>query len=205
MNILIIDTSTERSLVALFQGDTGENIDFPFGYQSSKFLVSSIKDLLLKNSIEPGNLEFIGVTVGPGSFTGTRVGVATAQGLAFSLGIPVIGLNALAGFVIPHDGTFISLIDARIRGAYCMIQKKTGEHIEEISQPFLCSLEEIKDLIDKIPIVVSPNLQRIGLKGFERSPSSDRLLYCAKEKFINKEYDFGKRLSLLYFQSPSSC
>jgi tRNA threonylcarbamoyladenosine biosynthesis protein TsaB len=203
MNLLIIDTSTERSHAAFFKGEFMERIDFPFGFQSSKFLVSSIKKLFLKNFFNPEALHFIGVTIGPGSFTGIRVGVATAQGLAFSLGLPLIGLNALSGFLLPHDGAFVSLIDARSRGAYCLIQEKRKDWVEELSQPFVCSKNDLQDLLEKYPQVVSPNLQRIGIKGFEISSNSFHLMQLAKKKFQKKDYHPRGFLDPIYFQSPS--
>jgi tRNA threonylcarbamoyladenosine biosynthesis protein TsaB len=58
-------------------------------------------------------LERIGVTVGPGSFTGLRVGVAFAKGLAAALGIPAVGIGTLEALAAQADGLVFAAIDAR--------------------------------------------------------------------------------------------
>ena len=59
------------------------------------------------------HLERIGVTVGPGSFTGLRVGIAFAKGLAASLGVPLVGVGALEALAAEADGLVFAVVDAR--------------------------------------------------------------------------------------------
>jgi tRNA threonylcarbamoyladenosine biosynthesis protein TsaB len=58
-------------------------------------------------------LQRIGVTVGPGSFTGLRVGIAFAKGLAVALGVPVVGVGTLEALAAGADGLVFAAIDAR--------------------------------------------------------------------------------------------
>ena len=64
-------------------------------------------------------LERIGVTVGPGSFTGLRVGVAFAKGLASALSIPAVGVGTLEAMAAPVRGLAFAVIDARRGQVYC--------------------------------------------------------------------------------------
>jgi len=64
-------------------------------------------------------LERIGVTVGPGSFTGLRVGVAFAKGLASALSIPAVGVGTLEAMAAPVAGLAFAVIDARRGQVYC--------------------------------------------------------------------------------------
>lgn len=64
------------------------------------------------------NLERIGVTVGPGSFTGLRVGIAFAKGLASALDIPAIGLGTLQALAAQGQGLVFAVIDARREQVY---------------------------------------------------------------------------------------
>ncbi len=76
-----------------------------------------IAELLSEAGWKRGDLERIGVSVGPGSFTGLRIGIACAQGLALGLGLPLVGVTSLRAMAraVPGDipGTRVPLLDAR--------------------------------------------------------------------------------------------
>lgn len=59
------------------------------------------------------DLQRVGVTVGPGSFTGLRVGLAFAKGLGAALGIPVVGVGVLEALAQPLNGTVLAILDAK--------------------------------------------------------------------------------------------
>jgi tRNA threonylcarbamoyladenosine biosynthesis protein TsaB len=67
----------------------------PDSKQHAAFLHSAIHQILQTNDIKPKDLKAIGVTGGPGSYTGIRVGLASAKGLSYALNIPLIKLNTL--------------------------------------------------------------------------------------------------------------
>jgi tRNA threonylcarbamoyladenosine biosynthesis protein TsaB len=119
--IINIHTTTETAIVNI---SDGENVIATLSNQDSKqhasFLHTAIKKILQENDINVGALKAIGVTNGPGSYTGIRVGLATAKGLAFSLKIPLISLNTLE--VMAHsaikniqnpNALYCPMIDAR--------------------------------------------------------------------------------------------
>ena len=64
-------------------------------------LLPLIQEILYSEKILPAHLNLIAVNVGPGSFTGLRAGIAAAQGMAFGLSCPLVGISAFSGF-----GTF---------------------------------------------------------------------------------------------------
>lgn len=67
------------------------------------------------------DLTRIGVTVGPGSFTGLRVGLAFAKGLATALSIPCVGVNTLESLAFGHEGFVAAVIDARMSQVYIQV------------------------------------------------------------------------------------
>jgi tRNA threonylcarbamoyladenosine biosynthesis protein TsaB len=73
-----------------------------------------------------GDLQRIAVTVGPGSFTGVRVGVAFARGLALALDIPATGIGTLEALAYPHgrsgEGTLAAVLDARRGEVYALVR-----------------------------------------------------------------------------------
>lgn len=100
MRLLAIETATPGSSVALAEGK--ETVAFAARVDRtghSQFLVPAIDFCFDQAGWSPGDIEGIAVDVGPGLYTGIRVGLATAQGLGATLGVPVIpvsGLDALA-------------------------------------------------------------------------------------------------------------
>jgi tRNA threonylcarbamoyladenosine biosynthesis protein TsaB len=94
-NILAIDSATTRVVVAV-GALTGELIDateWPAGYRHGETLLPTIAALLERLELTPASVAAIIVGTGPGAFTGLRVGIATAKGMAQALGVPIIGVS----------------------------------------------------------------------------------------------------------------
>lgn len=87
--VLVIDTSSSRSALALVAGGEGKAEDVAVGGREHD-LPGRVLTL-----VEPRRLEAVAVVVGPGSFTGLRVGVSYGVGLAMGLGVPLLGLGSL--------------------------------------------------------------------------------------------------------------
>lgn len=115
MIILAIDTCLEACSAALLEGATvlaADSLPMARGHQEA--LAPLVEKLVAQAGIAFSDLDRIGVTVGPGSFTGLRVGLAFAKGLGAALDRPVAGIGALAALAEPHGpGLVFPLIDAR--------------------------------------------------------------------------------------------
>jgi tRNA threonylcarbamoyladenosine biosynthesis protein TsaB len=119
--ILAVDTSTEACSVALQIG--GETIakfaDEPRSH--SRLLMPMVQQVLAEAKIRVNQLDVIGVSIGPGSFTGLRIGFAAVQGMAYGADIPVVPVSTLelmaATYVRQESaqaGEIIALLDARM-------------------------------------------------------------------------------------------
>ena len=98
MTVLGIDTATSRGSVALARpGEVLAAVPLLERGAHARDLLLRIDGLLQKTGLRPSDLHGLAVTVGPGSFTGVRIGLATAKGLAYSLGIGLAGLSTLEG------------------------------------------------------------------------------------------------------------
>lgn len=133
----------------------------PPGLKNSHLLTSLIEEF----DAPPDK---IAVTTEPGSYTGIRLGLAIAKGLAFLRTLPITELNTLSGFIPPRDGRFLSLIDARGAGVYTLLQERLGDEVKELGSPELTPLEELPTRLLACEGVVGPNLSRFDLlKGHE--------------------------------------
>jgi len=94
--ILALETSGMSGSVAALAGDTLLR-ELPLNpeQRSARSLAPAIRDLLIECGWRAGDVELLAVTVGPGSFTGLRVGVTTAKTFAYAVGAKAIGLNTL--------------------------------------------------------------------------------------------------------------
>jgi len=122
MVILGIETSTKTSSVALTDGaKIRDEISLHLGLSHSEKLIALVDEILKRNGINIKYIDGIAVSIGPGSFTGIRVGVSTARGLAQSLDIPLVGIPSLDGltFGIGTSGEVVCpMIDALRREIY---------------------------------------------------------------------------------------
>lgn len=115
--LLHIDTAVSGASLCLSAGEqvlgVAENTAIR---DSASWIHPGIQKLLHENGVAANQLSAVSVSSGPGSYTGLRVGMATAKGLCFALGLPLITLNTLqvmAHKVSPSNGFCCPMIDAR--------------------------------------------------------------------------------------------
>jgi tRNA threonylcarbamoyladenosine biosynthesis protein TsaB len=129
--ILSIETSTITSSIAIHEDGTllvSQHIHLIKSH--SEYLVPTINHLLEVCGIKATDLHAIAVSKGPGSYTGLRIGTATAKGLCYGLDTKLIAINTLEamafglGGLIPEDALFCPMIDARRMEVYCMVLGK---------------------------------------------------------------------------------
>src|SRR5919204_6559826 len=115
MLILAFDTATEVATTALVaDGDVlGERVS------RAVTLLEDVDGLLEAGGLDPDELEALAVGIGPGSFTGIRIGLATARGLALALGLPIAGVSTLDALAAGAPGA-TPVIDARRREVFVL-------------------------------------------------------------------------------------
>jgi tRNA threonylcarbamoyladenosine biosynthesis protein TsaB len=112
--VLALDTCLSTCSVAVLDGErllAHANEAMARGHQER--LAPMAREVMAQAGVGFPELERIGVTVGPGSFTGLRVGVAFAKGLAAALSIPAVGIGTLEAMAAPYPGFVFTAIDAR--------------------------------------------------------------------------------------------
>jgi len=142
--ILHLETATKVCSVALSKN--GQQIAIKEieeeGYSHGENLTLLIQDVLKESEISMKDLDAVSLASGPGSYTGLRIGAATAKGLCYALSIPLIAVDALTSLCeiarTKHpEKNLCALIDARRMEVFSLIQNEKGETIKNISADIL--------------------------------------------------------------------
>ena len=128
MRVLAIDTALEACSAAVLDTENGKvtSESLPMVRGHAEALMPLIARVMKQADMAFSALDRIAVTTGPGSFTGLRVGISAARGIALAAAKPVVGLTTLAAYAAPHiahdDKTAIAVaIDARHQHVYLQI------------------------------------------------------------------------------------
>jgi tRNA threonylcarbamoyladenosine biosynthesis protein TsaB len=163
LNALLIDTSCERGFVALACGS-----DLPIavelhGRTGAQQLVPLLEAQLIEKGMNLKSVDVIGVTIGPGSYTGIRLGVVAAESLAFALGVPLAGVSGLNVYAPPppFDGAFTAILDARMGGVYLACHQIYDSQLHAgIAE--VCAIEQLAERIDgNVVTIATPQRQHL--------------------------------------------
>lgn len=129
MNLLAFDTSTEACAVGLLADGVGRGRFELTPRRHTDCVLPWCDELLAQAGVAKSRLQAVAVGVGPGAFTGVRLGVSLAQGMALALGIPLVPVSTLAAIAQAqdHDGPIAVVMDARMGECYAgFYQKRDG-------------------------------------------------------------------------------
>lgn len=161
MRILGIDTAVPAASVALVDDDellAEETREAPANGAATinppgnhaETLIPLIARLLRRACLTVEQLSGIAVSIGPGSFTGLRIGLATAKGIAYESGAPLVGistLHATAARVNDYDGVIGALLDARKGEVYMALFRRVGQKITRLAPDSVLSIKSAIDFL----------------------------------------------------------
>lgn len=151
MNILAVDTSTDRLSVALMKsGKIEGRFHRKTPMSHSRLLIPMIDRILKRSKLKLKNIDAFAISIGPGSFTGLRIGVTTVKALAYSLDRPIVAiptLDVIAQNAKSFKGVICPVLDARKNKVYACIYKSNGKNVKKISGYLLLPLG---NLIEKL-------------------------------------------------------
>lgn len=159
MLILAIDTSTNIGSVALFDSEKrvviGE-ITLNVRKNHSAIINKVLDSLLILSGVKKEEIDKIAVSIGPGSFTGIRIGVALAKGLAYALKKPIVGINELDMLANIYSGNkdVVVILDARKERVFAGLYRKINGKLELKEKNKVCELQEILDKVEKETVFI---------------------------------------------------
>jgi tRNA threonylcarbamoyladenosine biosynthesis protein TsaB len=186
-------------------------------YSHAEKLHVFIEEILKEAAISVRDLKAVAISKGPGSYTGLRIGVSTAKGLCYALGVPLISidtLQVLARQVVNEKGFIIPMIDARRMEVYSAVFDTQNNKIVEVQAEVLtedsyatfsenlyfigdcqdkCKTVLIKDNFHFLPNVVFPSAKEMSALSFEKFTKNDFEDVAYFEPFYLKDFMLPKK------------
>ncbi len=214
--VLALETASPCGGVAVVGEEVLGEITLSSRETYSRRLLTACHHLLTQLGLKLADLAAVAVSIGPGSFTGLRIGLATAKGLHFATGLPLIGvetLKALALNAYPTPHLICPALDARRNQLYVALYQRENGRLKEILPPSLLAPEKLLPWL-KGPTVFLGD----GLKAFEAffreklgenlvtlpphlvHPRAAAVGVLARERLLAGELDDPLRLLPLYLR-----
>ncbi len=152
MNILAIESSALSAGAAVLSDGILKSEQFvQNGLTHSQTLLPLIDGALSAAGIVANDIDGVAVSAGPGSFTGVRIGMGTAKGIALGLGVPLYPVPTLLGLaynMAGHEGVIVPLMDARRGEVYTATYKSEKGNLLEITPMRAVPLETVLKELD---------------------------------------------------------
>ena len=156
MKILGIDTTGQTASAALVEGDK-LIAEFTMKYKltHSQTILPMIADILERTETDKASIDCIACACGPGSFTGLRIGAATAKGFALALDKPIVAvptLDALAYNVFETNKFICPIMDARRNQVYAAFYMWENGKLIRLTDHMAESIERVIEIADGVPV-----------------------------------------------------
>jgi tRNA threonylcarbamoyladenosine biosynthesis protein TsaB len=156
MTVLAFDTACSACSAALWaDGAIVASRTLPMNRGHAEALLPMILDIMSTASIAFSDLGVVAVTLGPGSFTGLRTGLATAKGIALAHDLPLVGVNTLEAVALAaqrstppeNDQPTVTVVLENRRGGVYL--QSFGADLTPLGEPCSASMEEVPDILPK--------------------------------------------------------
>ena len=132
MNILVLDCAVSKISIAVKFEDKMIAQTYDIGMRQSEILVPAIDDILQKAGITAGDLDFSAITIGPGSFTGLRLGISALKAIELAYNVPIYGVSSLKVYSYAAKNLGLPVlccIDANKDRFYACLYDENGNEI----------------------------------------------------------------------------
>lgn len=228
MKILAVDTSSRNCSVSIVEVDENKNINIIAQGNNDDERTHSVKlmpmidNMFKASNLSLDNIDLLACCLGPGSFTGIRIGIATMKAFADVKNIPTVGVTSLESLAynIEENATICPIIDCKNNNVYsAMFELKDNTYVQigdNIADTIEVALENCK-LHSENPIVFIGDgsvlhkdliLEKFANKDIRFSDkniqSSVSLVRCAYDKYLKGEYGDSSNISPLYLRKSQA-
>ena len=168
-----------------------------------------VSKLIEQSNIKLKDIDLIACDVGPGSFTGIRIGISTIKAIAMSLNVPVVSVTSLEALACNVQNidckTICSLIDARNNQVYSGIFDKEYNLLEEYINTIIKALKKYEDIVFVGDgTVIHKELLGISDLSYENIIHSKNIGKCAYKKYIENKLDTADSIKPLYLRKSQA-
>ena len=214
MKILSISTSSKIASVAISEN---ENLILELNANDikthSETIIPLIQELLKQASLDLSQIDLISCDIGPGSFTGIRIGIASTKAIAESLNIPIVSVSSLEVLAYNVEGgtydTICSIIDARNDQIYAGIFDKNFTLLEDyIADDINTVINALKKYNNIVYVgdgaLIHKDLLNIKDFPYENVIHAKNISKCAYNKFKNNKIENADTITPLYLRKSQA-
>ena len=214
MKVLAVDTSSKLCSVAILE-DTNliKKLELDNGLTHSETLMPLIKQLLNECELNLSDIDLLVSDIGPGSFTGIRIGVSTCKAFSDSLNIPCVGVSSLEVLAhnIKDDGIICSSIDCKNDNCYFALYQLNNGVYSVLEEPCAKSVDDVLSLLKSDYNTTNINFVGDGIHSTKLNLNEEPCSYLNVEnlgiagstKFINTN-KIGENILPLYLKKPQA-
>lgn len=169
----------------------------------SKRLLTAIADLMRQSELDWQDLNGLAISLGPGSFTGLRIGLTTIKGICLATGLPLLGISSLAALAwqLPHCHVPICpILDARKQEVYTGLYQTRSGAITTTMEPVVISMDKLTTLIHEPTIFVGDGVE--VYRDILHKQLPDKTLFAPPQQVFPRASAIGS-LALEKFASKS--
>lgn len=163
MNILVLDCAVTKLSIAVKTEDKFISQTYDIGMRQSEILVPTIDEILSKAGITAADLNYSALTIGPGSFTGLRLGISALKAIELAYNVPVYGISSLTIYSYAYKDLglpILSCIDANKDKFYACLSDQNSLILEEADY-------EVEEIISKLNglskvLLAGPDAQKLA-------------------------------------------
>ena len=220
MLILGIETATQRVSVAIggHEGVIGL-FEVTKGRRHAETLVPAIEFVCAQAGIDLDEISVVAVDVGPGLFTGMRVGLASGKAIAQALRIPMIGISSLDLLAFPcrhTDRVVVPVIDARKGEVFYAMYKQVPGRIQQVAPPQVGPIDDlVADLMarNEDALLVGDGARRYSSEilddfhceiGGDAFPSASPLVELSHSRALREEWVNAREIEPVYLRAPDA-
>jgi tRNA threonylcarbamoyladenosine biosynthesis protein TsaB len=221
MKVLGVDTSTMTAGIGIVEGDEIlVELKFSIKITYSEILLSCIEQALRNIGLKMDDMDGFATSIGPGSFTGLRIGLSTLKGLCFATGKPltsVPSLDALAYLSLYCQYPVVTMLDAKKNQVYAAIYETKDGELRRLTDYLVLDVEDLVKKISQKSLFVGPGAKLYQKKlieflggnayfslGEQSLPSGATVAFLGSKKLILSQFEDVSNLEPMYLRKSEA-